>query len=74
MQVGNRVRVNKSVMVFHHPKHKPDPVDLAGWEGTVTAILGDWEGRPISPNLPIVVKFSPKFKAHFRENEVALIE
>lgn len=73
MKVGDRVRVTKSVTVYHHPAHKQQPFDVKGMEGEVVDILKDWHGRPISPNLPIVVKFDKKFKAHFREDELEVI-
>ncbi|RMF22842.1 MAG: ferredoxin--nitrite reductase [Cyanobacteria bacterium J083] len=73
MKVGDRVRVTKSVIVYHHPAHKQQPFDVKGMEGEVVDILKDWHGRPISPNLPILVKFDKKFKAHFREDELEVI-
>lgn len=73
MKVGDRVRIKESVVVYHHPEHRSQPFDLKGSEGDVEAIVTQWQGRPVSANLPILVKFSKKFKAHLRENELELI-
>lgn len=73
MQIGDRVRVSTSVIVYHHPEHKKEPFDLKGLEGEIIDILREWQGRPISANLPILVKFEGKFRAHFRENELELL-
>ncbi|HIK33299.1 MAG TPA: ferredoxin-thioredoxin reductase variable chain [Oscillatoriales cyanobacterium M59_W2019_021] len=73
MKVGDRVRVIESVIVYHHPEHRNQPFDLKGSDGEIASILEDWQGRPISPNLPVVVKFR-QFKkpltAHFRPEEL----
>jgi hypothetical protein len=37
------------------------------------AILKDWQGRPISANLPVLVKFDKRLKAHFKEDELEVI-
>ncbi len=73
MKVGDHVRVSASVVVYHHPEHKKTAFDLEGMEGDVAAILTEWQGRPISANLPVVVQFSKRFKAHFREDELVAI-
>ncbi|MBF2022073.1 MAG: ferredoxin-thioredoxin reductase variable chain [Hydrococcus sp. C42_A2020_068] len=73
MKVGDRVRVTKSVVVYHYPKSKNQPLDLKGMEGEIIDIVTNWQGRPVSANLPIVVKFEKNFKAHFREDEVEVI-
>ncbi len=73
MKVGDRVRVKDSVIVYHHPEHKGQAFDLKGEEGEVVGIATEWQGRPVSANLPILVKFSKKFKAHLRENELEII-
>ncbi|WP_034935029.1 ferredoxin-thioredoxin reductase variable chain [Gloeocapsa sp. PCC 73106] len=73
MQIGDRVRVVTSVVVYHHPEHKKQAFDLQGMEGEIITIMKEWEGRPISANLPVLVKFDSKFKAHFRENELELL-
>lgn len=74
MKVGDRVRVTESVLVYHHPQHKQTAFDAQGLEGEIVAILDNWQGRPISANLPVLVKFEGRFKAHFRESEVTVIE
>jgi hypothetical protein len=77
MKIGDRVRVSASVIVYHHPQHKKQPCDLNGLEGEIISILTEWQGRPISANLPIVVKFSEgvskPFQAHFRETELETV-
>jgi hypothetical protein len=70
MQPGDQVRVCRSVVVYHHPQHRGQAFDMEGQEGEVLSVLNDWKGRPISPNLPVVVAFG-KFRAHFREDELA---
>ncbi|WP_442935911.1 ferredoxin-thioredoxin reductase variable chain [Nostoc sp.] len=73
MKVGDRVRVKESVVVYHHPEHRSQAFDIKGTEGDVVGIATQWRGRPVSANLPIVVQFSKKFKAHLRENELEII-
>ncbi|MBD2439700.1 ferredoxin-thioredoxin reductase variable chain [Nostoc sp. FACHB-110] len=73
MKVGDRVRVNKSVVVYHHPEHRGQAFDLKGSEGDIVELVTQWQGRPVSANLPILVQFSKKFKAHLRENELEII-
>ncbi len=73
MKVGDRVRVVQSVVVYHHPQHKKQPFDIKEMEGEVVEIIKDWQGRPVSANLPILVKFEKTFKAHLRENELEVI-
>ncbi|MFP4008437.1 MAG: ferredoxin-thioredoxin reductase variable chain [Spirulinaceae cyanobacterium] len=73
MNVGDRVRVIQSVVVYHHPQHRKEPFDLKGMEGEIIEIVNNWQGRPVSANLPVLVQFDKKFKAHFREDEVEAI-
>ncbi|MEB3337998.1 MAG: ferredoxin-thioredoxin reductase variable chain [Leptolyngbyaceae bacterium] len=73
MKVGDRVRVKKSVVVYHHPEHRNQSLDMQGQEGEVVAIVHEWQGRPVSANLPILVKFSNKFKSHFQESELEVL-
>jgi hypothetical protein len=73
MNVGDRVRVTQSVVVYHHPQHRKEPFDLKGMEGEIIEIVNNWQGRPVSANLPVLVQFDKKFKAHFREDEVEAI-
>ena len=72
MKVGDRVCVKESVIVYNHPQNKKKPFDIKGLEGEIIDILTDWQGRPISPNLPVLVKFDKKFKAHFRVDELEI--
>lgn len=74
MKVGDRVCVKKSVVVYHHPEHRNQPLDTKGMEGNVVTIVHEWQGRPVSANLPVHVQFDKKFRAHFKEDEVELIE
>ncbi|MFB2773028.1 ferredoxin-thioredoxin reductase variable chain [Pelatocladus sp. BLCC-F211] len=73
MNKGDRVRVKESVVVYHHPEHRGNAFDLKGTEGEVVAIVTQWQERPVSANLPVLVQFSKKFKAHFREQELEII-
>jgi hypothetical protein len=70
MKVGDRIRVKDSVVVYHHPEHRGQDFDLKGTEGEIISIVTQWQGRPVSANLPILVQFSKKFKAHLREHEI----
>lgn len=74
MKVGDRVRVKESTVVYHHPKHRNEPFDLQGLEGEVVAIVSEWQGKPISANFPVQVKFEGKFKAHLQEVELELAD
>ena len=73
MEVGNRVRVSSSILVYHHPQHKNQGFDVKGMEGEVIAVVTEWQGRPVSANLPMLVQFENKFKAHFRKTELELL-
>ena len=74
MKVGDRVRVNNSVVVYIHPEHRGQAFDIKEFEGEVIAIVKEWNGRPVSANLPILVKFTQKFKVHLKEEELELIK
>ncbi|KPQ33432.1 MAG: Ferredoxin thioredoxin reductase variable alpha chain [Phormidesmis priestleyi Ana] len=79
MKVGDRVRVKAPLMLFNHPQHRNQPFNVEGMEGTVTAVLKNWEGRPISANYQIVTAFEIEgakrpFKAHLHEDELEVIE
>ncbi|MDY6805545.1 MAG: ferredoxin-thioredoxin reductase variable chain [Cyanobacteriota bacterium] len=74
LKTGDRVRVNKSVIVYIHPENRGQPFDIKGLEGDVKAIVTEWNGRPVSANLPILVQFSKKFKAHLREDELEIVQ
>ena len=73
MKVGDRVRVKESTIVYHHPDHRNQPFDIKGSEGEVVAFANEWRGRPVSANLPILIQFTKKFKAHLRENELEVL-
>ena len=73
MKVGDRVRATKSVIVYNNPSHRNEPFDVQGTVGEVIGILTQWQGRPVSANLPIQVKFEKKFQAHFREDELEVL-
>ena len=73
MKIGDRVRVKESVIVYHHPSDRGQPVDIKGMEGEIIAIVTEWQGRPVSANLPLQVKFEKKFRAHLREDELEII-
>ena len=70
MNVGDKVRVTESVVVYHHPAHRGEAFDIKGLEGEVFNIATEFKGRPVSANLPIQVKFTKKFKAHLRTTEL----
>ena len=72
MQPGDQVKVSSSVVVYNHPQHRGEAFDMEGQQGEVFNVLNDWKGRPISPNLPVVVAFC-KFRAHFRADELAAV-
>ena len=69
MHPGDRVTVSSSVVVYHHPQHRGQAFDLKGQEGEIKEVLNEWQGRPISPTLPVIVAFG-KFRAHFRGDEL----
>ncbi|MCS6781692.1 MAG: ferredoxin-thioredoxin reductase variable chain [Gloeomargarita sp. SKYBB_i_bin120] len=73
-RVGQRVRVKTRVVVYHHPQHKGKPYDLQGQVGQVVEVIETWQGRPLTANLPIVVQFDPKFKAHFQPGELEPVD
>ena len=73
MKIGDRVKVKESVVVYHHPQQRMQPFDIQGMEGEVTKVMKDWQGRTISPNLPVLVKFDKKFKAHLKDTELELL-
>jgi hypothetical protein len=73
MNVGDRVRVTESVVMYHHPEHRGEAFDIKGLEGEVINIATEWQGRPVSANFPIQVKFTKKFKAHLRTTELEKI-
>jgi hypothetical protein len=70
MEVGARVRIIESVVIYHHPEHRNQPLDIKGQEGEVLAIVTEWRGRPVSANFPILVKLGPKLRVHLQEFEI----
>lgn len=74
MDVGDRIRVKDSVTVYHYPGYRNQPFDLKGQTGEVLAILKSWQGRAISPSLPVHVKLDNKFTAHFLDTELETID
>ena len=73
MKIGDRVRVKESVVVYHYPQQRMQPYDIKGMEGEIAKVMHDWQGRTISPNMPIVVKFDKKFKAHLKDIELEVL-
>lgn len=71
--IGTPVRVKSSVIIYTHPEHKNQAFDAQGLEGEVVAITTEWQGRPVSSNLPYLVRITPKFKVHFTEDELEVI-
>lgn len=70
IKVGDRVRIQESITVYHHPKHRNKPFIIKGAQGEVTAVIETCQDKPISANLSILVEFDRKFKAHFQESEL----
>ncbi|WP_287130153.1 ferredoxin-thioredoxin reductase variable chain [Candidatus Cyanaurora vandensis] len=70
MNIGDRVRVKQAVMVYTHPEYRNQAKDVQGFEGEIEHIISDYKGRPVSPDLPYRVKFTPRFKAHFKLEEL----
>lgn len=73
MKVGDRVRIKESVIVYHHPEHRNQPFDIKGLEGEIMAFINEWQGRPVSANLPVQVQITKKFKVHLRESELDVL-
>lgn len=74
LHAGDKVRVSKSVRMYHVPKSGKDGVDVKGMEGEVLAVVLEKDGVPLSFNRPVRVKFTdPKFTGHFEETELETI-
>jgi Ferredoxin thioredoxin reductase variable alpha chain len=73
MQVGDRIRVKESVIVYHHPEHRSKPFDIKGLEGEVVGVLQEWQGRPVSANYPFIIQFGPKFRTHLNDFEIEVV-
>ncbi|OKH20017.1 ferredoxin-thioredoxin reductase variable chain [[Limnothrix rosea] IAM M-220] len=69
MNVGDRIRVTTSVIVYNYPQHRKQAFDLKGLEGEIEGIIG----RPITATLPIKVRFEKKYIAHLKEEEIEVI-
>ncbi len=39
MKIGDRVRVKESVIVYHYPKKRKQPLDHKGMEGEVIDVI-----------------------------------
>ena len=79
MKVGDRVRVKESITFYNYPQYRNKAFDAKGLEGTIVKVMKDWQGKPISPTLPILVEFPVEgakrpFKAHFKGDELELID
>jgi hypothetical protein len=73
MQVGARIRVKESVIVYHHPEHRSQPFDIKGLEGEVVGTIKEWQGREVSANYPFIIQFGPKFRAHLTDAEMETV-
>ncbi len=73
MKVGDRIKVTKSIFVYHNPEHRGQQFELQNQEGEITALANEWHGKPISANFPYIVQFTKKFRAHLREDEIQVI-
>ncbi|GAB4218382.1 MAG: ferredoxin-thioredoxin reductase variable chain [Synechococcales cyanobacterium] len=74
MEIGSRVRVKKTVVVYHHPDYRSQPFNIEGMEGVVAAVIVDWNGRPVSANFPFQVQFDKRFRAHLHADEIEMLE
>jgi hypothetical protein len=73
MKIGDRVRIIESVIVYHHPEHRGQPLDIKDREGEIVSFANEWQGKAISANFPLVVKFDKKFRAHLRADEIEVL-
>ena len=77
--VGAKVRVNKSVVVYHVPKTKGAATDLNGMEGEVAQRADDLDGTYISANLPVKVALpnpdgsGKTFLVHVTADEIEIL-
>jgi hypothetical protein len=72
MQLGDRVRVKTSVIVYHHPEHRNQPFDIQGSEGEIMAFVKELNGKEVSANYPVLVQFGKKFRTHLSEAELEM--
>jgi hypothetical protein len=73
MQVGDRVRVKESVIVYHHPENRNQPFDIKGFEGEIVGVIKEWQGREVSANYPFIVQLGPKFRTHLNDIEIEIV-
>jgi len=73
MNIGDRVKVVESVIVYHHPQYKKEGFDIKGMEGELIEIITEWQGRPVSANFPYLIQFDKKFKAHLKDYEITTV-
>lgn len=77
-ELGARVRVSRSVIMFHYPGKKNTPVDVEGYEGIVKKDISVKDGVEMSAIAPYMIDFRetghPKFRAHFEEGELEAVD
>ncbi|MFM2429228.1 MAG: Ferredoxin-thioredoxin reductase, variable chain [Cyanobacteriota bacterium] len=73
MEVGTRVKVVTSVVIYNHPEHRNQPFDLQGHEGEIVALASEYQGKPITANFPYIVQFGPKHRVHLSDQEIATV-
>lgn len=80
IEKGTRIKVIKSVKVFHAPKI-PE-LDLEGWEGEIQEVVKMYKGALLSATLPYKVQFelpnpegtkAKKFVAHLAPSELEAV-
>eukprot|EP00878_Enallax_costatus_P001387 GHUV01001537.1.p1 GENE.GHUV01001537.1~~GHUV01001537.1.p1 ORF type:complete len:114 (+),score=23.12 GHUV01001537.1:130-471(+) len=74
---GTKIKVVKSVKVYHAPK-QTQGLDLEGMEGTVVKNVLNYKGKQLSANLPYQIVFQierdgkpAKLICHLDETEIA---
>ncbi len=73
MEVGTRVKVITSVVIYNHPEHRNQPFDMQGQAGEIIGLANEYHGKPISANFPYIVKFAPKHKIHLNADEIETV-
>lgn len=76
LEVGQKVRVCKSVIMYHYPGKRNEPMDVQGLEGVITKDVSHRDGVEVSATCPYVVSFDEtpkKFIAHFEESELEVL-
>lgn len=78
LEIGARVRVCVPLIMYHYPGKKNTPVQVQGFEGFIQKNVSVTDGVQMSATAPYVVDFRetghPKFRAHFEEHELEVIE